>query len=112
MPWVFFHKYWCRKQNKTVIGPYKDRKKFMKTLCREAKVPYFRFHAIRHSGASILAKDPDVSLVDIKTLLGHEKITTTAIYIQDLEDNTKETIKALNKKITQKTTQGKKKWVI
>ena len=84
----------------------------MKTLCREAKVPYFRFHAIRHSGASILAKDPDVSLVDIKTLLGHEKITTTAIYIQDLEDNTKETIKALNKKITQKTTQGKKKWVI
>ena len=38
-PWVFWHTYWSRKNGKMMDGPYQDRKKFMKTLCKAAKVP-------------------------------------------------------------------------
>ena len=53
-PWVFWHRYWSRKAGKFVEGPYGDRKKLMKRLCKKAGVRYFRFHPIRHSGASIM----------------------------------------------------------
>ena len=50
---VFWHRYWSRKQKEWVEGSYKDRKMIMKTLCRRAGVQYFRFHPLRHLGASI-----------------------------------------------------------
>jgi len=50
-------------------------------LCEEAKVPYFRFHAIRHSGASLLAEQPDVPVWAIQTIPGHEDLRTTEIYL-------------------------------
>ena len=54
MPWVFWHRYWSRTQNKWLQGPYADRKKIMKSLCHKAGVKYFRYHALRHLTASIL----------------------------------------------------------
>ena len=53
-PWVFWHRYWSRKNGRFVEGPCGDRKKLMKRLCDKAGVRYFRFHPIRHSGASIM----------------------------------------------------------
>jgi hypothetical protein len=53
-PWVFWHCYWSRKNGRFIEGPYGDRKKLMKRLCVKAGVRYFRFHPIRHSGASIM----------------------------------------------------------
>jgi len=53
-PWVFWHRYWSRKNGRWREGPHKDRKRIMKTLCEKATVRYFRFHAFRHFGASIL----------------------------------------------------------
>ena len=53
-PWVFWHRYWSGKDNGWKEGPYQERKKFMKTLGRKAEVRYFRFHALRHSGASLM----------------------------------------------------------
>lgn len=47
VPWVFWHKYRCRKTGEIKTGPYIDRKSFMKTLCERAEVRYFRFHAFR-----------------------------------------------------------------
>lgn len=38
-PWVFWHTYWSRKNGKIMDGPYQDRKRFIKTLCKAAKVP-------------------------------------------------------------------------
>jgi len=53
-PWVFWHTYWSSKTGEKCEGPYKERKVFMKTLCRKAGVKYFRFHALRHASASVL----------------------------------------------------------
>ena len=52
--WVFCHRYVSSKTGQVCEGPHKDRKKFMKTLCREAGVSYFRFHPIRHSDVSLM----------------------------------------------------------
>jgi len=84
-PWVFWHRYWSRKQGKHVEGPYDDRKKIMKKLCKDAKVRYFRFHPIRHSGASIMDGN-NVPLGAIQRILGHENRRTTEIYLHSIGD--------------------------
>lgn len=81
--WVFWHSYKDRKSGKIVTGPYKDRKSVMRGLCKRAGVRYFRFHALRHAGASIM----DVSNVPIgaiQRILGHENRTTTEIYLHSI----------------------------
>jgi integrase len=82
-PWVFWHTCWSSKTGKKFDGPYQDRKKIMRTLCREAGVPYFRFHAIRHSGASIM-ENGNVPIGSIQRILGHENRSTTEIYLHGL----------------------------
>jgi len=83
IPFVFWHKYWSRKENKFVKGAYIDRKLIMKTLCKKAGVKYFRFHALRHSGASIL-DNANVPIGDIQRILGHENRKTTEIYLHGI----------------------------
>jgi len=78
-PWVFWHRYWSRKEGKFVEGPYKDRKKMMRSLCKKAGVEYFRYHALRHLGALIL-DNANVNIGSIQRILGHENRTTTEIY--------------------------------
>ena len=53
-PWVFWQRYWSRKVGHFVDGPYQDRKAIMRILCQKAGVKYFRFHALRHFGASVM----------------------------------------------------------
>ena len=86
MPWVFWHTYKTGKEQNTVRGPYKDRKKIMKTLCKKAGVQYFRFHALRHSGASIL-ENLNVPIGSIQRILGHESRTTTEIYLHSINES-------------------------
>jgi integrase len=83
VPWVFSHRYWSAKDGEWKTGPYTDRKKFMKGLCREAGVKYFRFHALRHSGASTMDNN-NVPIGAIQEILGHEHRTTTEIYLHGL----------------------------
>lgn len=78
--WVFWHRYWSRKKNDFVTGPYKDRKKIMKSLCKDAGVDYFRYHPIRHSGASVLDNE-NVPIGVTQSILGHENRKTTEIYL-------------------------------
>ena len=84
-PWIFWHRYWSIKENKFKEGPYQDRKKFMKTLCKDADVPYFRFHPLRHSGASVMDNN-NVPIGSIQRILGHEHRSTTEIYLHSLGD--------------------------
>jgi len=55
----------------------------LKGLCKRAKVKHFTFHALRHYGASKLAQE-GVPLTDIQALLGHQRATTTDIYLQSV----------------------------
>lgn len=82
-PWVFWHRYRSSKKGQQVEGPYLDRKRIMKTLCGQAGVRYFRFHALRHLGASLL-DNSSVPLGAIQQILGHENRTTTEIYLHSI----------------------------
>jgi len=71
---------------------YRD--KFLPNLCRDAGVKPFMYHALRHYGASKL-DNLGVALSDIQALLGHERATTTDLYLQSLRGSTKEAVKKL-----------------
>ena len=83
--WVFWRRYWSQKQGKYVEGPYGDRKRIMGKLCKAAAVTYFRFHPIRHSGASIMDGN-NVPIGAIQKILGHENRKTTEIYLHCIGD--------------------------
>ena len=82
-PWVFWHRYFDRIGREWKEGPYKDRKRIMRTLCNKAGVKYFRFHALRHAGASVMDNN-NASLGAIQRILGHENRSTTEIYLHSL----------------------------
>ena len=69
--------------NKRTRKNYDYRKKLLKRLCKKAEVPYFTFHSLRHFGASLLAKQ-GTPITDIQTLLGHQRATTTDLYLRSL----------------------------
>jgi integrase len=95
-PWVFWQRYWDRKEEKWIEGPYRDRKSIMKTLCKNTKVRYFRFHALRHLGASVLDR-ANVNIGSIQRLLGHENRTTTEIYLHSIGEAEQEAMKIFEK---------------
>ncbi|MFH1991925.1 MAG: tyrosine-type recombinase/integrase [Pseudomonadota bacterium] len=84
-PWVFWHRYWSRKKGRFVEGPFGDRKKLMRRLCDKAGVRYFRFHPIRHSGASTMDGN-NVPIGAIQRILGHKNRKTTEIYLHSIGD--------------------------
>jgi integrase len=87
--WVFWHTYWSSRDSEKKEGPYQDRKKLMSSLCQKAGVKYFRFHALRHFGASIL-DGANVSIGCIQRILGHEQRTTTEIYLHSIGNSERE----------------------
>lgn len=84
-PWVFWRRYWSWKTREWKEGPYFDRQKLMRRLCRQAGVKYFRFHALRHAGASLL-ENSNVPIGTIQRILGHENRLTTEIYLHSIGD--------------------------
>lgn len=54
-------------------------------LCEKAEVKAFGFHSIRHYFAVCLMASQRASLADIQLLLGHQRATTTDIYLRSLE---------------------------
>ena len=101
--WVFWHRYWSRKNEQWISGPYKDRKKIMTTLCNKAEVPYFRFHALRHFGASSLDQK-NMPLASIQKLLGHESRITTEIYLHSINESEKAAMDMLNDEFSESLT--------
>lgn len=82
-PWVFCNTYIDWKTGKEVTKQFKYRSTILKTLCKKAGVKRFSFHALRHSGASIL-DNHNVPLGTIQKILGHENRTTTEIYLHSI----------------------------
>jgi integrase len=90
-PWIFWHRYYNRNADVWEEGPFKDRKRMMQTLCKKAEVKYFRYHALRHAGASMMDNN-NVPIGAIQSILGHENRTTTEIYLHNLGGVEKEAI--------------------
>ncbi|MCH6569113.1 MAG: tyrosine-type recombinase/integrase [Acidobacteria bacterium] len=85
MPWVFWHTY-SKKTGERCEGPYDRRKRLMKGLCKKAGVRYFNFHALRHSGASVM-DSLGVPIGSIQRILGHQQRRTTEDYLQSIGDS-------------------------
>lgn len=80
--------------NPVTNKPYYYRSKFLKTLCKKAGVKTFTYHSLRHFCASKLDKE-GVPITVIQRLLGHERATTTDIYLQTLRGSVEEAVKKL-----------------
>ncbi len=104
-PWVFWHRYWSKKTNEWIEDPYIDRKKIMETLCEKAGVKYFRYHALRHCGASLLDGD-NVPIGAIQRFLGHENRQTTEIYLHSIGNSEREMISVLDVNLKKSTPQS------
>jgi len=63
----------------------------MRSLCKQAGVTYFRFHALRHLGATLMENN-NVPIGSIQRILGHENRSTTEIYLYSLGDSEKAAI--------------------
>jgi len=100
-PWVFWHTYWSNKTGEKKEGPYKYRRRILGTLCKKLGIKDFRFHNLRHFGASTLL-DLGFSKADIQEILGHEKLSTTDIYIQSLKPSTKDALEGFEKELFEK----------
>ena len=68
----------------------------MKTLCRNAGVKYFRYHALRHAGASMMDRN-NVPIGAIQRILGHENRSTTEIYLHSIGDAEREAMAVLER---------------
>ena len=95
IPWVFWHRYWDQQIGDWKIGPFRERKRLMKSLCKKAGVKYFRYHALRHFGASLLEQS-NVPIGSIQRLLGHENRTTTEIYLHSIGDGERRAMDVLD----------------
>ena len=110
-PWVFWHRYFSKKTHEWVEGPFIDRKSIMKSLCKKAGVKYFRYHALRHCGASLL-DNANVPIGSIQRFLGHENRMTTEIYLHSMGNSERDAIAMLDldfKKVSHQSTHQAKK---
>ena len=78
-----------------VVGPFKERKRIMTGICEKAGVRYFRYHALRHFGASLL-EQANIPIGSIQRILGHENRATTEIYLHSIGDSERLASQVLN----------------
>ena len=64
-------------------------------ICENAGVRYFRYHALRHFGASLL-EQANIPIGSIQRILGHENRPTTEIYLHSIGDSERFAMQVLN----------------
>ena len=103
--------YWSSKSGEKKQGPYVERKRIMKILCKRAGVQYFRFHVIRYSGASIM-ECHNAPIGSIQRIPGYENRRTTEVYLHSIGEMEREAIarfeQARKKSHTENLTQKKR----
>jgi integrase len=86
-PWVFTNpKMVVKYPDKPIRWRWIYRDKFFQTLCEKAGVPRMGYHNLRHLASSNMAAR-GVRLPEIQKFLGHERATTTDLYLQSLGFN-------------------------
>ncbi len=71
---------WVSKRNKERLTARAVEKAMKKYVKKAGLNPDFTPHKLRHTTATVLAKDPNVNLLVIQNMLGHESSATTEIY--------------------------------
>jgi len=74
--YVFFHP--------ATGNPFRYRSKFLRNKCEDAEVPEFTYHCLRHFAALTMDQE-GTPLADIQAILGHERATTTDIYLSSIQ---------------------------
>jgi len=74
----------------------------MRTLCEKAGARYFRFHALRQFGASLLDHG-NVPIGSIQRILGHENRTRTEIYLYPIDEAQPDGMRVLDCEMVQKS---------
>jgi integrase len=74
---------------------YLYRPKLMATICKRAGVPKYGFHCVRHFVASYLYDKLKVSLPMVSKLLRHKSMAITEIYLQTIDQSSREAMKML-----------------
>lgn len=69
--------------------PYVVRRRFLKSFCEQAGIRAFGFHALRRYVASVLSDKYKVGTPTIQKILGHENISTTDRYVQNISGDMK-----------------------
>lgn len=64
--------------------PFQEIKTAWKTVLKKCNIQAFRFHDLRHCFASYSLSQGGGNLFDLKDVLGHEKIATTARYYKSV----------------------------
>jgi integrase len=88
--------------------PYKERRRFMRGLCKRAGVKKFGFHALRRFTASVL-DSKNVPLTKIQLILGHSRPSTTDRYLQDISVGKQGVMNLISEKIHTSHTHNEKK---
>jgi integrase len=96
-----------KKKGKGVVNVFsfsiKELDLMMRRLCKEADVPPFGLHALRHHAASSLL-DGGCSIKEIQFLLGHERASTTEGYLHVRAGNFHRIVNTLSDKTLRSVT--------
>lgn len=90
LPYVFWHRFWDRKAKTWREDRYQSLNKFTNRLCKNAGIPPFHLHQLRHLATAILKELGNMGLAKLQRFLRHDKQKTTEIYAGHLETGTKE----------------------
>jgi integrase len=97
-PYVF-----VSSSNRHYGKPYTTRRRFLNGLCKRAGVKAFQFHALRRYVASVLAQTHNVSILSIQRVLRHKNLSTTELYVQDINRDMRGVLDLLGEKVPMKS---------
>lgn len=109
-PFVFPHYYYPNDAGYNWKGEQRANR-WLKDLCKRANVQFFGFHALRRYVASYLADTHKVSAKRVQLILRHKQLSTTERYIKVLNQDIKETLNLLSKKLVPESVPEKKQGV-
>jgi len=98
---------WIENNPITGIESFPVQKKIKYVPHKEDVLKYFRYHALKHCGASLL-DNANVPIGSIQRFLGHENRQTTEIYLDAIGNSERERISVLDTEIKKIHTPTKK----
>lgn len=94
---VLKRRWLTRDKDMPTVFPHMPRlHNLMAELCKKAKVKEFGFHSLRHYVASILVDSGKATLRDTQNFLGHQRATTTDLYLKGLRPENNAVVEILD----------------